>query len=139
MELTGRDFDLIPHGNVRVPVATFARLWLAAEELYDRELTWSAFGVVMTCRWLATATVRSSDGRTYLAPAPITRRSACAIAETIEPEALAAAKLLDRRPVPTWLEERPGWLLAIHQTFEWAWYRSGNPPIEVPTPASTQG
>jgi hypothetical protein len=138
MELTGRDFDLIPRGNLRVPVATFARLWLAAEELYDRELTWSAFGVAMTCRWLATATVRSSDGRTRLAPAPITRRFGCAIEETIELEALAAAKLLDRRPVPTWVAERPGWLAAIHQTFEWAWYRSGNPPIEVPASQSAR-
>jgi hypothetical protein len=138
MELTGRDFDLIPRGNVRVPVVEFARLWLAAERLYDRELTWSTCGVAQTCRWLATATVRAPGGRTYLAPAPVTRRFGCAIPELIEAESLAAAKLLGRRPVPAWPAEQPGWLLSIHETFEWAWYRSGKPPITVPEPAQAR-
>ncbi|NKQ54992.1 hypothetical protein HFP15_19090 [Amycolatopsis sp. K13G38] len=135
MELTGRDFDRIPRGNVRVPTVEFARLWLAAERLYERDRTWANFGVVQTCRWLATATVRPEGRAWYPADAPITRRFGSAYEEAIEEEALAAAKLLGRRPVPYWLTKRPGWLLAVHATFEWAWHRYGNPPIEVPAPA----
>lgn len=136
MELTGRDFDRIPRGNVRVPKVEFARLWLAAERLYDRERTWANFGVVQTCRWLATATVRPEGRPWYPADAPITNRFGAAYEEIIEEEALAAAKLLGRKPVPYWLTQRPGWLLAVHQTFEWAWHRYGNPPIELPAPAA---
>ncbi|MEU4674476.1 hypothetical protein AB0F91_42595 [Amycolatopsis sp. NPDC023774] len=132
MELTGRDFDKIPPRNLHVPVVEFARLWLAAEELYDREKSWSAFGVVQTCRWLACATVRAADGRTYLADAPVTNRFGLAHEETIEAEAFAAEVLLFRRPVPAWLEERSGWLAAIVVTLGWAWRRSGTPPIDVP-------
>jgi hypothetical protein len=137
MELTGRDFDRIPKGNVRVPVVEFARLWLAAEQQYDRERTWAAFGVVQTCRWLATATVRPSDGRSYLADAPVTNRFGQAHEETIEAETLAAEVLLWRRPVAPWLVERPGWLAAVVATLAWAWRRSGQPPIDVP--AQLQG
>ena len=61
MELTGRDFDKIPPRNLHVPVVDFARLWLASEWQYDQERTWAAYGVVETCRWLATATVRPDE------------------------------------------------------------------------------
>jgi hypothetical protein len=117
----------------------FARLWLAAERLYDRERTWAHFGVVQTCRWLARATVRPEGRPWYPADAPITRRFGSAYEEIIEEEALAAATLLGRRPVPYWLTKRPGWLLAVHNTFQWAWHRDGNPPIEVPAPAPARG
>ncbi|WP_344858048.1 hypothetical protein [Amycolatopsis ultiminotia] len=137
MELTGHDFDGIPKGNVRVPVVEFARLWLAAEQRYEAEPTWANFGVVQTCRWLATATVRPAQGPWYLAEAPVTNRFGQAHEETIEAESLAAEVLLFRRPVAPWLSERPGWLLAVVQTLAWAWRRSGCPPIDVP--AHVQG
>jgi len=134
MELTGRDFDRIPPRNLRVPVVEFARLWLAAERQYDQDRSWSTFGVVQTCRWLATATVRPADGQCYLADAPVTNRFGQAHEETIEAEALAAEVLLFRRPVAPWLLERPGWLLSVVKTLAWAWHRSGVPPLEVPAP-----
>jgi hypothetical protein len=134
MELTGADFDRIPKRNVRVPVVEFARLWLAAERLYDQEPTWATFGVVQTCRWLATATVRPDTGRPYLADAPVTNRFGQAHEETIEAEALAAEVLLFRRPVAPWLTERPGWLASVVSTLAWAWRRSGVAPLDVPAP-----
>ncbi|MEU4669734.1 hypothetical protein AB0F91_17555 [Amycolatopsis sp. NPDC023774] len=57
-----------------MPVVDFARLWLAAEELYDREKSWSAFGAVQISRWLVRATVRPANGRKYLADSPVTNR-----------------------------------------------------------------
>jgi hypothetical protein len=135
MELTGRDFDRIPTGNVRVPVVEFARLWLAAERRYEQDQTWASFGVVQTCLWLAGATVRPESGRAYVAEAPVTGRFGLAQEETIEAESIAAEVLLFRRPVAPWLAERPGWLLAVVQTLGWAWRRSGRPPIDVPAQA----
>jgi hypothetical protein len=134
MELMGSDFDRIPAGNVRgVPKVEFARLWLAAERLYEREpASWAHFGVVQTCRWLATATVRPASGQWYMADAPVTQRFGSAYEETILEESLAAAKLLRRRPVPYWLTKRPGWLEQVYWTFEWAWWGNGKLPIEVP-------
>ncbi|RSN28784.1 hypothetical protein DMC61_19805 [Amycolatopsis sp. WAC 04169] len=137
MELTGRDFDRIPRGNVRVPVVEFARLWLAAERQYDRERTWAALGVVDVCRWIACATVRLETGRTFLAYAPITERTGLAHEETIEAECLAAQRLALRRPIPNYVANRPGWLDSIVTTLEWAWHRSGVPPLDVP--AHSQG
>ncbi|QRP46038.1 hypothetical protein [Amycolatopsis sp. FDAARGOS 1241] len=132
MELTGRDFDKIPPRNLHVPVIDFARLWLAAEQRYERERSWAALGVVDACRWLACATVRLETDRTFLAYAPVTGRTGLAHEETIQAECLAAEVLLFRRPVPTWLAERPGWLESIVATLGWAWQRSGKPPIDVP-------
>jgi hypothetical protein len=131
MELTGRDFDKIPPHNLHVPVVDFARLWLAAEQRYNRDKTWASFGVVETCRWLAGATVRPDEGAWYRATAPVTERSASAIEELIEAECLAAEVLLFRTPVPTWVAKRPGWLSAVVATLAWAWRRSGTPPIDV--------
>ncbi|UUV34302.1 hypothetical protein NQK81_12895 [Amycolatopsis roodepoortensis] len=138
MELTGRDFDRIPRGNVRVPVVEFARLWLTAERALDAEPTnWAYFGVAQTCRWLACATVRRVNQKPRLADAPVTRRFGLAHEETIEAETQAAERLLWRRPVPQHLESRPGWLPAVVATLEWAWRRSGVPPLDVP--AHSQG
>lgn len=136
MELTGRDFDRIPRGNVRVPVVEFARLWLTAERALDAEPTnWTYFGVAQTCRWLACGTVRRADGRTRQADAPITNRFGLAHEETIEAETLAAEVLLHRRPQPEWLASQPGWLPAVVATLEWAWRRNGVPPLDVPAHA----
>ena len=56
--------------------------------------------------------------------------------ELIEEECLAAELLLWRRPVPRWVAERPGWLEAIVATLDWAWRRSGRPPLAVDQRAS---
>ncbi|MEV6896492.1 hypothetical protein [Amycolatopsis sp. NPDC051372] len=45
-----------------------------------------------------------------MADTPVTQRFESAIKETILEESPAAAKLLQRRPVPYWLTRRPGWL-----------------------------
>lgn len=133
MELTGADFDRIPARNVRVPVVEFAGVWHAAEQALAAEPTsWALFGVAQTCRWLAGATVRRTGQPAQLAEAPVTGRFGVAHEETIEAEALAAEVLLFRRPVPPWVADRPGWLLAVHRTFAWAWRKSGTPPVEVP-------
>ncbi len=134
MELTGRDFDRIPRGNVRVPVVEFARMWLAAERQYEQDKTWANYGVVETCRWLAGATVPSRFGGGRVPSAPVTHRSGLAHEETIEAEALAAEVLLLRQPEPAWLASQPGWLPAVVKTLAWAWRRSGVPPLEVPAP-----
>jgi hypothetical protein len=131
MELTGRDFDKIPPRNLHVPVVDFARLWLAAEKLYDQDKTWASFGVAQTCRWLAGAASPTALGGWELTKAPVTHRFGLAHEETIEAEALAAEVLLFRSPVPAWLATRPGWLRAVVATLAWAWRRSGTPPIDV--------
>jgi hypothetical protein len=75
--------------------------------------------------------VRRTNQAPRLADAPVTRRFGLAHEETIDAEALAAETLLWRRPVPYHLTKRPGWLPAVVATLEWAWRRSGNPPLDV--------
>ncbi|WP_436493411.1 hypothetical protein [Actinokineospora sp. HUAS TT18] len=133
MELSGADFDNIPRGNLRVPRVEFARVWLAAEresEAHPRD--WRLAGVVMTCRWIANATVRPATGRWYVQSSPVTERSASAHEELIVEECLAAELLAMRRPVPEWVANRPGWIEAVVATLNWVWRRSGVPPIDVP-------
>jgi hypothetical protein len=131
MELTGSDLDKIEQRNLRVPVVEFAELWVAAERQYDQDKSWASFGVVETCRWLAGATVRPKQGRWHMAATPVTERSVMPIAERIAEECLAADKLLFRRPVPSWVANRPGWLPAVVATLTWAWRGNGKPPIDV--------
>lgn len=83
---------------------------LGAEVARSQSHDWYTAGVVATCRWLANAIVRPSGGSAwYVAYAPATDRSVRAEPETIGPEVLAAEKLAFRRPVPSWLADRPGW------------------------------
>ncbi|MEC3976246.1 hypothetical protein [Amycolatopsis sp. H20-H5] len=113
-----------------MPLVDFARLWIAAEQRYEQDKTWANFGVVDACRWLACATVRPPGGRPcYLAYAPVTERTGLAHEEVIEAETLAAEVLLHRRPVPTWVANRPGWLPAVVKTLMWAW--RGTKPANV--------
>jgi len=119
----------IPPTNVRVPRAEFVAVWAAAEREVSHD--WYALGVAMTCRWLATATVRPRNGRWYEAYAPVTERSARAYEELIEAEYLAAEKLDMRRPRPRWVAERPGWIEGVCATLRWAWRRIGAPPIQL--------
>lgn len=133
MDLMASDIEKIPAGNLRVPRVEFARVWLAAERQQEAHPTdWRIAGVVMTCRWLAGASVRPKTGPWYPAYAPVTERKGRAYEEVIVDECLAAEKLAMRRPVPSWLESRPGWIEAIVTTLNWAWRHSGVPPIEVP-------
>lgn len=124
----------IPRGNIRVSRDEFGALWRAAEAFHDERVRnrvgdWYGAGVVMTCRWLARATVRPPEGRPYMAFSPVTERDALAIEELIQAELLAAEKMALRRPVPVRVLNRPGWLDAVIATLNWAWLRRGEPPV----------
>jgi hypothetical protein len=136
VELFGSDLDRIPAENLRVPVLEFARVWVSAEEQHDEKLRlripdWYGAGVVVTCRWLARATVRPVDGRRHMAYSPVTHRCELAVPERIQAELIAADRLDLLRPTPAWLAERPGWSRAICVTLKWAWRGSGVRPVIV--------
>ncbi|WP_089299625.1 hypothetical protein [Haloechinothrix alba] len=137
MEVTEQDIARIPRGNVRVPVAEFVEVWRAGERRNEEQTArgvrdWYAAGVIMTCRWMATATVRPNDGRRwYPARAPVTSRTRGAYEELIEAEFLAAEKLAMKQPRPAWLAKRVGWIEAVCATLRWAWRRSGPAPLEL--------
>lgn len=135
MELIARDVELVPATNLRVPVADFIAVWSAAEAAHDDRVfrpvpDWYGAGVVVTCRWLARATVRPATGEWRPANSPITHKSRMAYEELIEAEARAAEVLQMRRPRAAWLEARPGWAEGIVATFAWAWRRVGAPPVQ---------
>lgn len=136
MEVSATDIARIPAGNIRVPRQDFAAVWREAEHRNEAlgargESDWFNAGVCVTCRWLAATDVRPTDGRWYLAPSPITRRTARAYEELIVAEHHEAEKLALRRPVPAWLQRRPGWVQGILATLDWAWRRNGRAPIDV--------
>jgi hypothetical protein len=136
MDVTTADIARIPAENIHVPRDQFAAVWTAAERHQEaqaeRHVTdWYNAGVVVTCRWLARATVRPEVGRWYVAQSPVTRRSNMAYAELVQAEALAAEVLDMRRPVPAWLAGRPGWMAGILATMDWVWWRKAGPPVEV--------
>jgi len=139
--LTARDIERIPAGNIHVPRDQFVALWSAAEwHLEDQArcgvVDWYGAGVVMTCRWLACATVRPSTGAWYIASAPVTESRRLAYEELIEAECLAAEKLDMRRPVPVWVANRPGWLDGVLATLNWAWRRTSGPPLDISASAA---
>lgn len=136
VKVSNNELQRIAAENIRVPRAEFAVIWAAAEkramERGHRHVTdWRTGGVLMTCRWLAHATVRTLDGSERLERSPVTERLARAHPERIEVECLAAEQLLLRRPRPAWLEARPGWIEAVVATFDWAWRGVGAPPIPI--------
>lgn len=136
MRVTEQDIARIPRGNVRVPVAEFAQVWITAEQRCETPglRDWYAAGVAMMCRWMAVATVRPEDGRRwYPAKAPVTHRNRQAYEELIEAEFLAAEKLMLKQPRPDWLADREGWIEAVCATLRWAWRRSGSAPLAVDT------
>jgi len=134
VEVTEHDIARIPVCNLRVPRDEFARVWAAARAL-DAEQgargggDWYAAGVAVTCSWMAGAIVRTSTERRFVAPSPVTRRTATAYEELIEAEYLAAELLGVRQP--RLAETQPGWCEGIRATLRWAWRRSGPPPIDV--------
>ncbi|MGH3539206.1 MAG: hypothetical protein ACRDQJ_13100 [Pseudonocardiaceae bacterium] len=70
MDVTEAEIARIPRRNLRVPVASFAAVWVAAERRCGEANRcgghdWYSLGVVLTCRWLAHVTVRL--------PAPLIR------------------------------------------------------------------
>ena len=141
VEVSARDVAKIPRRNIRVAREDFAAVWRAAEQrneaLGERgESDWFNAGVVVTCRWLATAFVRSELDRGHPARSPITSTTSRAYEELIANECLQAEKLAMRGPVPNWLQGRPGWVEGILATLGWAWQHNDRPPIEVPSEAS---
>lgn len=130
VDVTERDVEAIPGGNLRVPRGEFVAVWAAAERnMGDDPTDWYAAGVAVTCRWLAAATVRPATGRWYVQWAPVTKRTGSAYEELVEAECLAAEALLTRRPIPRWLLGRRGWIEGIVATFRWAWQRSAEAPL----------
>src|SRR6266496_2119403 len=81
--------------NLRVPRAEFAAVWAAAEAHQEEQARrqvadWYGAGVVMTCRWVAGATVRPANGPWRPARSPVTERLNQAYEELIEAEYFAA-------------------------------------------------
>jgi hypothetical protein len=135
MEITTGDIADIPAGNLRVPRAEFAAVWMTAEQLHDQRATrrvsdWYSTGVVATCRWLARATVHPASGPSHPARSPITGHPD-AHQNLIEAEYVEAARLALRQPQPTWLAQRPGWIEGIEATLLWAWHHHRDPPLEI--------
>ena len=133
MQVTARDVERIPPGNLRVPRDEFAAVWIEAERRCAEQSRtgapddWYAAGVAITCQWLATAIVPSILGGTRPAQAPVSNRTAAAHEELIEYEVLAAERLAARHP--DWLE--PGWIEAVTATLAWAWKQTAGPPIDM--------
>lgn len=142
VEVTELDLAAIPAGNIRVPCQEFAAVWRAASALDEAEAghgvtDWYAGAVAVTCRWLATAPMRSAQGPGRLTRSPATRRARVAYEELIEAEYLAAEMLEQRRPDIA--EHEPGWCEGVRATLRWAWRRSGPPPVAVPAPSLYEG
>jgi hypothetical protein len=141
VDVTAADLAKVPAENLHVSRAEFAALWAAAERHQEEQarqkvVDWYGAGVVVTCRWVATAIVRSADGRQRPARSPVTGRTGMATPELIEAECLAAERLDMQRPVPAWLAEQPGWSAAVLATLDWVWRRSGRPPFEIASTAT---
>lgn len=127
--------DGIPPDNVTIPLREFARGWFAAEQLHDDRVArgvsdWYGAAVVVTCRWLARATVRPETGPWYSERAPITHRTRMTHPEYVQEEAFEAQAVSGRRNKQSWLLARPGWLEGVLDTFDWAWWGTrARPPI----------
>jgi hypothetical protein len=98
MDLTAREIERIPRGNLRVPLVAFAGVWLAAERRGE-ELAMTGDGdsyltrVLATCRWLACMPVVTHYPHgpvRHLPSAPITGTQDPAHEELIADELVAA-------------------------------------------------
>jgi hypothetical protein len=131
MEVSASDVARIPAASLNVPLDQFVAVWQTAEKLDAAGNDgWYVTGVVETCRWLGRAVVEGPDGQRELAYAPVTNTTQMAIEELIEVECVRAEVLAMRRPVPSWLQRRPGWIDGVCATLNWAWRRTGQAPIE---------
>lgn len=140
MDVTESDVSDIPVGNVRVPREEFIAVWREAARRSEQqghrgELDWYFGAVALTCRWMATAPLRSPHGN-VLVRSPATRVPSLAFEERIEAEYLAAQNLEQRRAD---LAARPGWCEGVRATLRWAWRREGPPPLELPVFTPTSG
>jgi len=135
MELTARDFERIPRRNLRIPVREFARLWFHAERRADAmEVAGEPEhpylrGVCSTCEWLAgvIVTVSGVNGpASVFVPSPVTGMLDKAYEELIAEETQAAEQV-----VADSLRGEPGFVDGVLATLEWAWRRSGVPPIDM--------
>lgn len=134
VDVTESDVAGIPPNNVRVPRHEFVAVWKAASARGEEQATlgvtdWYAGAVAVTCRWLATAPMRSGPGPDRLPRSPATRRARVAYEELIEAEYLAAETLEQRRPDIA--EHEPGWCDGVRATLRWAWRRSGPAPVDM--------
>jgi hypothetical protein len=122
----------VPAENLHVSRTEFGAVWTAAEGQADKdESSWYLAGVCLTCRWVARMLIPPSTMPGHPAFAPVTGTMHAAYAELVEAECLAAELLLTRRPVPGWLQEKPGWAEGVEATFAWMWRRTGPPPVAV--------
>lgn len=141
MDVTPSDVERVPGENLRVSRAEFGAVWAEAERRQAEQAAggvtdWYVGGVVVTCRWVARATVRPEGRPWRQARSPVTGTTRLAHAELIERECLAAEVLDMRHPVPEWLAGRPGWSAGIVATFNWMWRGTAGPPVEVPRTAA---
>ena len=132
VQVTARDVERIPPGNLRVPRDEFAAVWAEVERRCEEQYRmdradWYTTGVALTCEWLATAIVPTIVGGMRPAPAPVSKRSAAAHEELIEYEVLAAERLAARPS--EWIDS--DWLAAVVNTLSWAWKGTAVPPIDV--------
>jgi hypothetical protein len=137
MDITARDIERIPQGNLRVPRSEFAAVWFEAERLNNDNkqggrADWYVAGVVLTCRWLACSTTLFNyphGPKREPASAPITGTQKLAHEELIEAETLAAETQLMR--YAKLVEDRPQWYEAVIKTLHWAWRGTAGPPLDI--------
>lgn len=132
VQVTARDVERIPPGNLRVPRDEFVAVWVEAErrvEAQSRAQQGDAYttGVARTCRWLATAFVPTRWGGVAPARAPASKTTTAAHEELIEREVLAAERIAAQPP--DWMN--PGWIEAVVGTLAWVWRGTAGPPIDV--------
>jgi hypothetical protein len=137
VDVTDADVAGMPARNIRVPRAEFVAVWRAASSCDHDDPArhgggWYAAGVAATCRWLATAPSRLTNGLADPTPAPATHRTALAYEELIEAEFLAAERLAETRP--HLLRSRPGWCEGVRATLAWAWRCQGDRPLKIDAP-----
>ena len=138
MEPSDAEVAGIPPTNIRVSREEFVAVWRAASrrgtELGNQGITdWYVGAVSLTCRWVATAPMRTPRGG-GLSTSPATRLKTLAYEELIEEEWLAAQLLEQSRPD---LAAREGWCEGVRATLAWAWRRQGPPPIALPAVSTT--
>lgn len=132
MTVCSADLSRVPAANVRVDLAQFTRVWVAAQTHQDSPAHCDAFtaGVLDTCRWLAGATLRPDAGAWFPAPAPITASRGSATPERIDAEC-KAADLLASLPVDAVATAERERVAGVCATLGWAWRRVAPCPLAI--------
>jgi hypothetical protein len=138
MQLTAADIERIPRDTIRVPKRDFVELWIAAERDVDADpMDWYAVGIVMTCEWLAGATVRPPTvQRPHLAYAPVSGRERIPMAEDVVQELQDTEVAAIQRP--NWVASRGEWIDAVVATLNWAWRRQAPPVLPSARPGTAR-